>query len=85
MRSSRYGQSDSFDPGSNEVPANNTCRQKEQKVATKTAVGGEQGKRSTMNRLLAAARIEFARKGLAGARVEAIAIDAGVTNQLVYH
>ncbi|NWB11425.1 TetR family transcriptional regulator [Pseudomonas sp. D5002] len=54
-------------------------------MATKTAVGGEQGKRSTMNRLLAAARIEFARKGLAGARVEAIAIDAGVTKQLVYH
>lgn len=54
-------------------------------VKGKTAEGGEQGKRNTMNRLLAAARIEFASKGLAGARVEEIAREAGVTKQLVYH
>jgi AcrR family transcriptional regulator len=51
----------------------------------KTAEGGEQGKRNTMRRVLAAARVEFASKGLAGARVEDIARDAGVTKQLVYH
>ncbi|HDZ56360.1 MAG TPA: TetR/AcrR family transcriptional regulator [Pseudomonas xinjiangensis] len=45
----------------------------------------EPGKRDTMNRLLAAARQIFALKGLAGARVEDIAREAGVTKQLVYH
>ena len=54
-------------------------------MAVKAGEGGEQGKRNTMNRLLAAARVEFARKGLAGARVEEIAREAGVTKQLVYH
>lgn len=54
-------------------------------MAVKATGCGEQGKRNTMNRLLAAARVEFARKGLAGARVEEIARDAGVTKQLVYH
>lgn len=54
-------------------------------MAVKAGEGGEQGKRNTMNRLLAAARVEFAKKGLAGARVEEIARDAGVTKQLVYH
>ncbi|WP_338050094.1 TetR/AcrR family transcriptional regulator [Pseudomonas typographi] len=45
----------------------------------------EPGKRNTLKRLLAAARVEFASKGLAGARVEDIARDAGITKQLVYH
>ncbi|WP_313054253.1 TetR/AcrR family transcriptional regulator [Pseudomonas lopnurensis] len=45
----------------------------------------ETGKRQTMNRLLEAARVEFARKGLAGARIENIAHEAGVTKQLAYH
>lgn len=45
----------------------------------------EQNKRDTLNRLLAAARENFALKGLAGARVEDIAREAGVTKQLVYH
>lgn len=45
----------------------------------------EAGKRNTMNRLLAAARKEFSGKGLAGARIEEIAQDVGVTKQLVYH
>lgn len=54
-------------------------------AAVKGGEGGEQGKRNTMNRLLAAARVEFAKKGLAGARVEEIAREAGVTKQLVYH
>ncbi|KAA0696135.1 TetR/AcrR family transcriptional regulator [Halopseudomonas laoshanensis] len=45
----------------------------------------EPNKRDTMNRLLAAARQIFAQKGLAGARVEDIAREAGVTKQLVYH
>lgn len=45
----------------------------------------EIGKLSTLKRILAAARIEFSCKGLAGARIEDIAQDAGVTKQLVYH
>tara|TARA_R110000850_G_scaffold52732_4_gene127142 strand:- start:33077 stop:33718 length:642 start_codon:yes stop_codon:yes gene_type:complete len=48
-------------------------------------IRAEPGKRETMNRLLAAARQIFALKGLAGARVEDIAREAGVTKQLVYH
>lgn len=43
------------------------------------------GKRDTIRRLLLAAREEFASKGLAGARVDNIALTAGVTKQLVYH
>jgi len=58
---------------------------KESRVVVKAADGADQGKRSTMKRLLAAARVEFAKKGLAGARVEEIAREAGVTKQLVYH
>jgi TetR/AcrR family transcriptional regulator len=40
---------------------------------------------ATRNKLLAAARREFAGKGLAGARVDEIAVRAGVNKQLVYH
>lgn len=43
------------------------------------------GKRATLERILAAAKAEFAAQGLAGARVDAIAAAAGVTKQLVYH
>lgn len=40
---------------------------------------------ATRQRLLAAARREFASSGLAGARVDEIATRAGVNKQLVYH
>jgi TetR/AcrR family transcriptional regulator len=40
---------------------------------------------ATRKKLLAAARREFAGKGLAGARVDEIAERAGVNKQLVYH
>src|ERR1700755_2544802 len=40
---------------------------------------------ATRQKLLAAARQEFARHGLAGARVDEIAARAGVNKQLVYH
>jgi TetR/AcrR family transcriptional regulator len=40
---------------------------------------------ATRNKLLTAARREFARSGLAGARVDEIAARAGVNKQLVYH
>jgi TetR/AcrR family transcriptional regulator len=40
---------------------------------------------ATRKKLLAAARHEFARSGLAGARVDEIANRAGVNKQLVYH
>jgi TetR/AcrR family transcriptional regulator len=40
---------------------------------------------ATRKKLLAAARREFAGKGLAGARVDEIAARAGVNKQLVYH
>jgi TetR/AcrR family transcriptional regulator len=39
----------------------------------------------TRNKLLTAARREFADRGLAGARVDEIAARAGVNKQLVYH
>lgn len=42
-------------------------------------------KRETLRRIGAAARREFASKGLADARVDDIAQAAGVTKQLVYH
>jgi TetR/AcrR family transcriptional regulator len=40
---------------------------------------------ATQNKLLTAARREFAQNGLAGARVDEIAARAGVNKQLVYH
>jgi TetR/AcrR family transcriptional regulator len=40
---------------------------------------------ATRSKLLAAARREFAKNGLAGARVDEIADRAGVNKQLVYH
>jgi TetR/AcrR family transcriptional regulator len=40
---------------------------------------------ATQRKLLSAARREFARNGLAGARVDEIAARAGVNKQLVYH
>ncbi|XIA67194.1 TetR family transcriptional regulator [Bradyrhizobium sp. TZ2] len=40
---------------------------------------------ATRNKLLTAARREFASSGLAGARVDEIAARAGVNKQLVYH
>jgi TetR/AcrR family transcriptional regulator len=40
---------------------------------------------ATRKKLLTAARLEFARHGLAGARVDEIALRAGVNKQLVYH
>ncbi len=40
---------------------------------------------ATRQRLLSAARREFAARGLAGARVDEIAARAGVNKQLVYH
>jgi len=40
---------------------------------------------TTRRKLLVAARAEFARSGLAGARVDEIAARAGVNKQLVYH
>lgn len=42
-------------------------------------------KRETLRRISAAARREFAAKGLADARIDDIAHAAGVTKQLVYH
>lgn len=49
------------------------------------AEGPRRTKRSTRELLLAAAREEFARRGLEGARVDDIARRAGVNKQLVYH
>jgi TetR/AcrR family transcriptional regulator len=40
---------------------------------------------ATRKKLLTAARREFAKSGLAGARVDEIALRAGVNKQLVYH
>lgn len=43
------------------------------------------GKIDTLKRILAAARAEFAAKGLDKAHVQIIADNAGVTKQLIYH
>lgn len=42
-------------------------------------------KRDTLRRIAEAARGEFAAKGLADARIDDIAVAAGVTKQLIYH
>jgi TetR/AcrR family transcriptional regulator len=55
----------------------------------KTRANGKKPQRrnpaATRQKLLAAARREFAASGLAGARVDEIAARAGVNKQLVYH
>jgi TetR/AcrR family transcriptional regulator len=54
----------------------------------KTPANGKTQRRNpvaTRQKLLAAARREFAASGLAGARVDEIAARAGVNKQLVYH
>lgn len=40
---------------------------------------------ATRNRIRAAAKAEFANKGMGGARVDAIALKAGANKQLMYH
>ncbi|TDV72603.1 TetR family transcriptional regulator [Pseudomonas sp. LP_7_YM] len=45
----------------------------------------EAGKLNTLKRILAAARQAFSEHGLAGARIDDIAHDAGVTKQLIHH
>jgi TetR/AcrR family transcriptional regulator len=49
------------------------------------SAGARRDPEATRAKLLAAARREFAEKGLAGARVDEIAERAGVNKQLVYH
>jgi TetR/AcrR family transcriptional regulator len=46
---------------------------------------GRRGAEASRRLLLAAARAEFAAKGLMGARVDEIARNAGINKQLVYH
>ncbi|VTU37781.1 TetR/AcrR family transcriptional regulator [Variovorax sp. PBL-E5] len=50
-----------------------------------TAVPTEGDQRAARNAILAAARAEFAAKGLAGARVNEIAARAGANKQLIYY
>ncbi|HXQ99235.1 MAG TPA: TetR/AcrR family transcriptional regulator [Pseudomonas sp.] len=45
----------------------------------------EAGKLNTLKRILAAARQAFSEHGLAGARIDDIAQEAGVTKQLIHH
>lgn len=45
----------------------------------------ETGKLNTLKRILSAARQAFSTKGLAGARIDEIAHEAGVTKQLIHH
>lgn len=45
----------------------------------------EPGKPNTLKRILGAARQAFSGNGLAGARIEDIAQEAGVTKQLIHH
>lgn len=52
---------------------------------TESLPGGSSSKRETLERIFAAAKREFAAKGLAGARIDDIAREAGITKQLIYH
>jgi len=52
---------------------------------TNTKIKKKSSKVETLQRILDAARREFADKGIAKARVETIATNAGVTKQLIYH
>jgi len=52
---------------------------------TKTKTIKKSSKIETLQRILIAARSEFAEKGIAKARIESIAASAGVTKQLIYH
>ncbi|MFC5549168.1 TetR family transcriptional regulator [Massilia aerilata] len=54
-------------------------------VASPASAKAPPNKRDTLRRIAAAARREFAARGLAEARVDDIAQAAGVTKQLVYH
>jgi AcrR family transcriptional regulator len=54
-------------------------------AASPAAAKAPPNKRDTLKRIAAAARREFAARGLAEARVDDIAQAAGVTKQLVYH
>lgn len=53
--------------------------------AAPTSTKAPPNKRDTLRRIAAAARREFAARGLADARIDDIAQAAGVTKQLVYH
>ena len=54
-------------------------------AASRASAKAPPNKRDTLRRIAAAARREFAARGLAEARVDDIAQAAGVTKQLVYH
>jgi TetR/AcrR family transcriptional regulator len=57
-----------------------------QKSDERSAVApSERSSSVTMDRILAAAEMEFGRKGLDGAKIEDIAREAGVSKQLIYH
>ena len=43
------------------------------------------GDKDGMQRILLAARNEFCRAGLSGAKLEVIALEAGVSKQLIHH
>jgi TetR/AcrR family transcriptional regulator len=47
--------------------------------------GAERSSAVTMDRIIAAAKVVFGRKGLDGAKIEDIARAAGVSKQLIYH
>ena len=51
----------------------------------KPAAGATRNPDRTRSRILAAAAVEFAAKGLAGARVDAIARQAGSNKRMLYH
>jgi len=50
-----------------------------------TTVGKRRNSKDGLHRILLAARYEFCRSGLAGARLDAIAQEAAVSKQLIHH
>lgn len=54
-------------------------------VATPAPAPRKRAPKETIERIMEAARQEFGKAGLSGARIEEIALRAGVTKQLVYH
>jgi TetR/AcrR family transcriptional regulator len=55
------------------------------RTKTSRSKGKRSGSESSKDILLAAARVEFAARGLEGARIDSIAERSGVNKQLVYH
>jgi TetR/AcrR family transcriptional regulator len=81
------GRSDFVKPNGSRVKTGTRARSK--KVPRTTASGAPDGRsrrsQQTQQQIMAAAQVEFADKGLAGARVDVISEVSGVNKQMIYY